>query len=36
MWKARQRVYAEIGFEIVRDASFIDEHDEGDWELVQG
>lgn len=36
MWKARQRVYAEIGFEIVRDTSFIDEYHEGDWELVPG
>ncbi|MCS4089246.1 TOTE conflict system archaeo-eukaryotic primase domain-containing protein [Rhizobium sp. BK176] len=35
MWKARQRVYTEIGFDIVRDTSFMPEFDEGDWELVQ-
>jgi superfamily II DNA or RNA helicase len=34
MWKARQRVYEEIGFDIVRDTSFISEFDEEDWEPV--
>jgi superfamily II DNA or RNA helicase len=35
MWKARQSVYEKIGFEIVRDTSFIDEEDEEvDWEMI--
>jgi superfamily II DNA or RNA helicase len=34
MWKTRQRVYKEIGFEIVRDTRFIEELEERDWEMV--
>jgi superfamily II DNA or RNA helicase len=35
MWKARQREYKKIGFEIVRDDSFIEDEDQDvDWEMM--
>lgn len=34
MWLARQRVYEEIGFQIVRDTSFIEMDPAVDWELM--